>query len=128
MMFRKVQKLFLLSLFVLITIIVREFFKLEFLRLVKLADFSQDQLTHNQLPLNRLTADGLTRDRSSSDRESFFTDWCRLQRSSVDWEVLSGSCHDKMAWTQRESSSKNRTDPDKSFILKKEVKAQGKQI
>ena len=34
MMFRKVQKLFLLSLFVLITIIVREFFKLEFLRLV----------------------------------------------------------------------------------------------
>ena len=127
MMFRKVQKLFLLSLFVLITIIVREFFKLEFLRLVKLADFSQDQLTHDQLPLDRLTADRLTR--SSSDRESFFTDWCRLQRSSVDWEVLSGSCHDKMDWTQRESSSKkNRTDPDKSFILKKEVKAQGKQI
>ena len=111
MMFRKVQKLFLLSLFVLIAIIVREFFKLEFLRLVKLADFSQDQLTHDQLPLDRLTADRLTR--SSSDRESFFTDWCRLQRSSMDWEVLSGSCHDKMAWTQRESSSKNRTDPDK---------------
>ncbi|XP_066019992.1 uncharacterized protein [Pocillopora verrucosa] len=43
----------------------------------------------------------------------------------MDWEVLSGSCHDKMAWTQRESSSKSRTDPDKSFILKKEVKAQG---
>ena len=126
MMFRKVQKLFLLSLFVLIAIIVREFFKLEFLRLVKLADFSQDQLTHDQLPLDRLTADRLTR--SSSDRESFFTDWCRLQRSSMDWEVFSGSCHDKMAWTQRESSSKSRTDPDKSFILKKEVKALGKQI
>ena len=126
MMFRKVQKLFLLSLFVSIAIIVREFFKIEFLRLVKLADFSQDQLTHDQLPLDRLTADRLLR--SSSDRESFFTDWCRLQRSSMDWEVLSGSCHDKMAWTQRESSSKNRTDPDKSFILKKEVKAQGKQI
>lgn len=47
MMFRKVQKLFLLSLFVLIAIIVREFFKLEFLRLVKLADFSKDQLTHD---------------------------------------------------------------------------------
>ena len=72
MMFRKVQKLFLLSLFVSIAIIVREFFKIEYLRLVKLADFSQDQLTHDQLPLDRLTADRLTR--SSSDRESFFTD------------------------------------------------------
>ncbi|XP_022790075.1 uncharacterized protein LOC111329605 [Stylophora pistillata] len=30
-----------------------------------------------------------------------------------------------MAWRQRETSSLNRTDPEKSFILKKEVKPQG---
>lgn len=126
MMFCKVQKLFLLSLLVSIAVIVREFFRLEFLRLIKPVDFCQDQLTHDQFPPDQLTSDRLARNRSSSDRENFFTDWCRLQRSRVDWEGLLGSCRDKMAWRQRETSSLNRTDPEKSFILKKEVKPQGK--
>ena len=70
----------------------------------------------------------ITRDWLTRDRDSFFFDWCRLQRSRVDWKALLGNCRNKMAWIQREFASIHRTDADNSFISKWEIKPQGKQI
>ena len=57
--------------------------------------------------------------------ESFLSDWCRLQRSRVDWEELVSSCRHKMAWKHREMSSINRTDPKRSFISRWQLRPQG---
>ncbi|CAH3194372.1 unnamed protein product [Porites evermanni] len=63
--------------------------------------------------------------RMPRDDESFLSDWCRLQRSRVDWEGLVSSCRRKMAWKDRELNPTNRTDAKKSFISRLEIKPQG---
>ena len=59
------------------------------------------------------------------DEDSFLSDWCRLQRSRVDWEDLLGTCRSKMSWKHREKDSECRTDPDKSFISRWDISKQG---
>ena len=57
--------------------------------------------------------------------ESFLSDWCRLQRSRVDWEGLVSSCRSKMAWKHRDMNLKNRTDQKRSFISRWQLRPQG---
>ena len=72
------------------------------------------------------TFDKLTREHLSRDDDRFLFDWCRLQRSRVDWEGFIRSCSHKMAWEHREVDSINRTNANKSFISRWEMKSQGK--
>lgn len=85
-----------------------------------------DQLPREQLPLVQLLREHLPRDQLPRDRDSFLSDWCRLQRSRVDWKGLLGNCRNKMAWKQREVNYINRTDANKSFIARWDMKPKGK--
>ena len=99
MMASRIQKAFFVSLLVSATIIVRDF------------------INCNTFVLNVLKKAGVD--------ESFLSDWCRLQRSRVDWEGLVSSCRHKMAWKHREMSSIKRTDPKRSFISRWQLRPQG---
>ncbi|KAL9979520.1 hypothetical protein ACROYT_G017195 [Oculina patagonica] len=66
----------------------------------------------------------LARDHTSRDDDSFLSDWCRLQRSRLDWKGLLGNCRNKSAWEHKEKESTNRTDGDKSFISRWKIKPQ----
>ena len=96
----RMQKLFCVCILVSAVVVVREFYRCEFL-----------------LPSNQI--------KISHANDSFLADWCRLQKSRVDWEGLVGSCLYKMTWDHREVDSINRTEARRSFISRWEMKPQG---
>ena len=100
MMASRMQKAFLVSVLVSAAVIVRDFYN------------CNTFVAFNVLKKARVD-------------ESFLSDWCRLQRSRVDWEGLVSSCRHKMAWKHREMSSMNRTDPKRSFISRWQLRPQG---
>ena len=121
-MVSRIQTVFFLCLFVSAAFVVHEIYICELLlplRLVKIARY--------QLLLHEQTRDQTPRDQLPRDHDSFLVDWCRLQRSRVDWRGLLGNCRNKMTWKQREVNSKNKTDANKSFISRWEIKPQGMQ-
>ena len=100
MMASRMQKAFLVSVLVSAAVIVRDFYN-----------------CNTFVALNVL--------KKARVDESFLSDWCRLQRSRVDWEGLVSSCRHKMAWKHREMSSMNRTDPKRSFMSRWQLRPQG---
>ena len=120
MIMPRTQKIFFLCVFVSAAVVVRQIYRCKFLLPLSLAKITRDRLPHFEQTRNQRPRDLLPR-----DHDSFFVDWCRLQRSRVDWRGLLGHCRNKMAWKQRELDSINRTDADKSFISRWEIKPQG---
>ena len=106
MIISRKEKLFHCFCLAVSTVILYEFFTYEY-----------------QLPR---TIHNFTRDQQSRDDDNFLSDWCRLQRSRVDWKGFVGSCRYKKAWKQRDVNSINRTDADRSFISRWEMRPQGK--
>ena len=124
-MVSRIQTIFFLCLFVSAAFVIREIYICELLLPLRLVKITRHQLLRNEQTLDQTPRDQLPRDQLPRDHDSFLVDWCRLQRSRVDWRGLLGNCRNKIAWKQREVNSINRTDANKSFISRWEIKPQG---
>ncbi|KAL9978836.1 hypothetical protein ACROYT_G016406 [Oculina patagonica] len=120
MIVSRIKKIFFLCLFVSAAIVVREVYRFEFLLPLRLVEIARDHL-----PRDKQIRYQPARDQPPRDHDGFLDNWCRLQRSRVDWRGLLKNCHNKMAWKQRQVDSINRTDANKSFISRWEIKPQG---